>query len=70
MLWNVGYLVAWVSEVMTLNPGDIISSACPAYGDIKPGDTVKVEIPGIGVLRNRVVADQGRAMDPKRVAKR
>lgn len=58
MLWNVGYLVAWVSEVMALNPGDIISSACPGYGDIKVRDTVEVEIEGIGVLRNRVVADR------------
>lgn len=69
MLWNVGELVAWVSEVMTLNPGDVLSSACPGYGDIKAGDTVEVEVEGIGVLRNKVVAEQGTTLHPKRAAK-
>ena len=46
-----------MSEVMTLYPGDIIASGCPGVGEINPGDTVEVEIEGIGVLRNPVVAD-------------
>jgi 2-keto-4-pentenoate hydratase/2-oxohepta-3-ene-1,7-dioic acid hydratase in catechol pathway len=42
---------------MTLLPGDHIMTGTPAgVGPIKPGDTVEVEIEGIGVLRNRVVA--------------
>ena len=57
MLWSVATLISWVSEVMTLNPGDVIPSGCPATGEIAVGDTVEVEIEGIGVLRNPVVAD-------------
>ena len=57
MIWNVAELVSWTSEVMALNPGDVIASGCPGYGDLAPGDTVEVEIEGIGVLRNPVVAD-------------
>ena len=58
MLWGVAELVSWMSEVMTLYPGDIIASGCPGVGEIKPGDTVEVEIEGIGVLRNPVVAEK------------
>lgn len=57
MIWNVAQLVSWTSQVMALNPGDVIASGCPGYGDIAPGDTVEVEIEGIGILRNPVVAD-------------
>jgi 2-keto-4-pentenoate hydratase/2-oxohepta-3-ene-1,7-dioic acid hydratase in catechol pathway len=57
MIWGVAELVSWVSEVMALNPGDVISSGCPAGGEIKVGDTVEVEVEGIGVLKNPVVAD-------------
>ncbi len=58
MLWGVAELVSWVSDVMTLYPGDIIPSGCPGVDEIKIGDTVEVEIEGIGVLRNGVVADR------------
>ena len=57
MLWGVAELVSWMSEVMTLYPGDIIASGCPGVGEIEVGDSVEVEIAGIGVLRNPVVAD-------------
>ena len=57
MIFDVAHLVAWVSEVMALNPGDIISSGCPDVGEISVGDTVDVEVEGVGVLRNPVVAD-------------
>lgn len=57
MLWGVAELVAWMSEVMALYPGDIIASGCPGVGEISVGDSVEVEIAGIGVLRNPVVAD-------------
>jgi 2-keto-4-pentenoate hydratase/2-oxohepta-3-ene-1,7-dioic acid hydratase in catechol pathway len=43
---------------MTLLPGDLIMTGTPAgVGPISVGDTVEVEIPGIGVLRNPVVAE-------------
>ena len=57
MLWGVSELVAWVSEVMTLYPGDVIASGCPGTGEINPGDTVEVEVEGVGVLRNPVIGD-------------
>lgn len=57
MLWGVADLVSWVSDVMTLYPGDIIPSGCPGVDAINIGDTVEVEVEGIGVLRNPVVAD-------------
>ncbi len=50
-------LVSFVSCVMTLNPGDIIMTGTPeGVGPMKPGDTIEVEIGGVGVLSNPVVA--------------
>lgn len=57
MLWNVAQLVSWVSEAMTLYPGDIIATGCPGVGEINVGDTVEIEVEGVGTLRNFVVAD-------------
>ena len=52
-------LVEYVSAVMTLLPGDVIMTGTPAgVGPMKVGDTVEVEIEGIGVLANEV-ADGG-----------
>ncbi len=51
-------LVSWASQVMTLEPGDVLFTGTPVgVGAIKPGDLMEVEIEGIGVLRNRVVAE-------------
>ncbi len=48
-------LVSFISKVMTLLPGDIISTGTPAgVSPIKSGDKVEVEIEGIGVLSNYV----------------
>ena len=50
-------LVAYVSQVMTLLPGDVILTGTPAgIGPLDAGDTVEVDVEGIGVLENRVVA--------------
>jgi 2-keto-4-pentenoate hydratase/2-oxohepta-3-ene-1,7-dioic acid hydratase in catechol pathway len=49
-------LVRFVSRVMTLLPGDIITTGTPAgVAPLRPGDRVEVEIEGIGVLENPVV---------------
>lgn len=49
-------LVEFVSNVMTLLPGDVILTGTPAgVGPMRVGDTVEVEVEGIGVLANRVV---------------
>ena len=52
-------LVSFLSEVMTLEPGDLIATGTPAgTGPIKDGDRVEVEIPGVGVLTNAVKGDR------------
>jgi 2-keto-4-pentenoate hydratase/2-oxohepta-3-ene-1,7-dioic acid hydratase in catechol pathway len=55
MTWNAYALVAWISRVMTLLPGDLVSTGTPeGVGPIRAGDVVEVEISGIGVLSNPV----------------
>ena len=58
MVFSPAFLLAYVSRMMTLLPGDLILTGTPAgVGPLAHGDVVEVEIEGIGVLRNRVVAD-------------
>lgn len=55
MVYGVGELVAHISSIMTLLPGDVILTGTPAgVGPIEAGETVEVEIEGIGVLTNPV----------------
>ena len=55
LIFDVPTLVAFVSQVMTLSPGDVIATGTPpGVGPLKRGDVVEVEIEGIGVLRNPV----------------
>ena len=55
MVFNVGTLIAYISSVMTLEPGDIIFTGTPAgVGELKNGDIVDVEIEGLGKLSNPV----------------
>jgi 2-keto-4-pentenoate hydratase/2-oxohepta-3-ene-1,7-dioic acid hydratase in catechol pathway len=56
LIFPVEDLVARVSEVMTLLPGDVIASGTPAgVGALQPGDRVEVRVAGIGSLVNPVV---------------
>lgn len=56
LVFDVATLVSEVSQVMTLLPSDVILTGTPAgVGPLLPGQTVRVEIPGIGVLENPVV---------------
>lgn len=49
-------LVSFISHVMTLLPGDLVSTGTPSgVGPLSVGDVVEVEIEGVGVLRNSVV---------------
>ncbi len=65
MIFNVGYLLAYLSQVFTLQPGDVIYTGTPPGVGfarkppvfLKAGDVVEVEIEGLGVLRNPVVAE-------------
>lgn len=57
LIFDVATLIAFVSRHMTLEPGDLISTGTPAgVGNLAVGDVVEVEIEGIGILRNPVVA--------------
>jgi 2-keto-4-pentenoate hydratase/2-oxohepta-3-ene-1,7-dioic acid hydratase in catechol pathway len=56
LIFGTDELVAFVSKVMTLLPGDIVSTGTPSgIGRMNPGDTVEVSIEGIGTLRNFVI---------------
>ena len=68
LIFDIATLVSEISEVMTLEPGDVIITGTPfGVGFVrkpplfmKAGDVCEVEIEGIGILRNSV-ADEGRA---------
>ncbi len=52
MIFDVPALVAYVSRMMTLEPGDVILTGTPeGVGPLVPGDVLEVEIDGLGVLR-------------------
>ncbi len=56
MIFKVDYLVSFISQIMTLEPGDIILTGTPpGVGSMEVGDVVEVEIQGIGKLKNKVV---------------
>jgi 2-keto-4-pentenoate hydratase/2-oxohepta-3-ene-1,7-dioic acid hydratase in catechol pathway len=55
MAFPVPFLIRYISSVMTLNPGDLIATGTPAgVGPLTDGDTVEVEVEGVGTLRNQV----------------
>jgi len=57
MIFAVPQLLSYISHVMTLEPGDLVATGTPeGVGPLVAGDIVEVEIPGVGVLRNPVVA--------------
>ncbi|MCG5052323.1 MAG: fumarylacetoacetate hydrolase family protein [Myxococcales bacterium] len=56
MIFDPWDLVAYVSAIMTLNPGDIVTLGTPAgTSDLEDGDVCEIEIDGVGTLRNPVV---------------
>ncbi|MBK9006247.1 MAG: putative protein YisK [Anaerolineales bacterium] len=58
MVFNVGTLVAYISSVMTLEPGDLIFTGTPSgVGELKNGDEVTVEIEGLGMIKNKAQAE-------------
>ncbi|MCK4579806.1 MAG: fumarylacetoacetate hydrolase family protein [Dehalococcoidia bacterium] len=65
LIFPVDLLVSFISSVMTLLPGDVISTGTPSGtgtpegpGAMKPGDVVEVRIEGIGTLRNYIVEEK------------
>jgi 2-keto-4-pentenoate hydratase/2-oxohepta-3-ene-1,7-dioic acid hydratase in catechol pathway len=63
LTWGFAWLVSYISTFATLKPGDLIWTGTPTGAGVhrnpsvwlKPGDVVEVEVPQIGILRNRVV---------------
>ena len=57
MHFSIPELVAYIGDIMTLEPGDLIATGTPAgVGSLAPGDVVEVEISGVGVLSNTVLS--------------
>ncbi len=69
MVFPVADLVAFISESITLEPGDVVITGTPSGVGVfreppvflEPGDVVRVEVEGIGSLTNPVVDAEGRA---------
>jgi 2-keto-4-pentenoate hydratase/2-oxohepta-3-ene-1,7-dioic acid hydratase in catechol pathway len=58
-IFSIPKLLAYITDMMTLMPGDVVLTGTPAgVGPLVAGDVVEVEIDGIGVLRNHVVASE------------
>ena len=56
LIFSVPELIEFVSEIMTLLPGDVIATGTPpGVGSLNGGDVVEVEIEGLAVLKNRAV---------------
>ncbi|MDR7581670.1 MAG: fumarylacetoacetate hydrolase family protein [Armatimonadota bacterium] len=59
LLWKIPELVALVSEIMTLEPDDLILTGTPRGVDpVYPGDVMRLEVEGIGALENPVVSEE------------
>ena len=59
LLFSVAKLVSYISEAMLLLPGDVIFTGTPAgVSPITPGDTVEIEISGVGILQNPVIKEE------------
>lgn len=58
LIFNIPFLIAYLSDFMTLQPGDMIATGTPkGLSDVVPGDEVIVEVEGIGRLVNRIVSE-------------
>lgn len=56
LIFSIPFLISHISKGITLNPGDVIMTGTPhGVGPMKAGDTVEIEVEGIGVLSNPVV---------------
>ncbi|HUS66070.1 MAG TPA: fumarylacetoacetate hydrolase family protein [Kofleriaceae bacterium] len=60
LIFPVPFLIEYISACMTLEPGDLVSTGTPSgVGNLAAGDTVVVDIEGIGALENPVADDEG-----------
>lgn len=59
MVFSIPFLIAYISHIMTLEPGDLLATGTPAgVGSLAVGDVVEVELTGMTVLKNPVTALQ------------
>ena len=57
MAFRIPVLLAYITTIMTLEPGDLVATGTPAgVGRLSPGDVVEVEIPGLSRISNTVAA--------------
>ena len=55
MIFSIPRLLATISSIMTLEPGDVVATGTPSgVGPLQAGNVVEVEIPGVGTIRNPV----------------
>lgn len=60
LLFSVPELVSYLSRAITLQPGDVIITGTPSgVGEISPGDAMEIELEGVGILSNPVIAETG-----------
>lgn len=58
LIFDIPFLIEYLSSFMTLNPGDMIATGCPkGTSDVKAGDTVIIEVEDVGQLVNHVVTE-------------
>ncbi len=63
LIFSVDTVISYISQFVTLLPGDIIYTGTPGNTkSMQPGDTIEIEVEGVGILRNRV-ARAGTTMD-------
>jgi 2-keto-4-pentenoate hydratase/2-oxohepta-3-ene-1,7-dioic acid hydratase in catechol pathway len=57
LIFDPSTIVSFISRFVTIEPGDVIYTGTPGHtSPVKPGDTIEVEIEGIGTLRNKVTS--------------
>lgn len=58
LIFDVPYLIEYLSEIMTLSPGDMILTGTPeGLADVKPGDEVVIEVEKVGRLTNHIISE-------------
>lgn len=58
-IFDIPYMISWISRYITLHPGDIISMGTPeGMTPVVPGDVMEARIEGIGTLRNSVISEE------------
>jgi 2-keto-4-pentenoate hydratase/2-oxohepta-3-ene-1,7-dioic acid hydratase in catechol pathway len=58
MVFGIDALLAYISRIMTLEPGDLVATGTPAgVGKLEPGDVVEVELVGVSSVRNTVTSE-------------